>query len=312
MWDGTKGPALEILLKVQCEPDYTLNLLYCPSILCSFLFLGNFPGLGRREDWKIPGGTSSWQSERAACPRSTQGNSAQMRGGETSNHLPSTTTTTVTNNPNPQAAYRVNMHVWQEKLQNSASELKELCKEIKKRKEMLRKTEQELQQSEEVQLKHVRPFYRWLNAALLGPLVQPNLDISVSPGAFEGRKSEAPLTPSDGKSWGSRYQGILRGQDQVQEAAAGHSHLGEEGQDCSGIFSSLQIRSGSLSPTFLFCPTSSGSFVAKHSTALLCLVQMTSRTSANAAKAAACTTEGAARPAGCQNPVKLPLLSQHR
>lgn len=52
--------------------------------------------------------------------------------------------------------------------------------------------------------------------------------------------------------------------------------------------------------------------MTKHSVALLCLVQMTSRTSAKAAEAAACSAEGGARPAGCQIPVKLPLLSENR
>lgn len=127
----------------------------------------------------------------------------------------------------------------------------------------------------------------------------------MSPGAFEGRKSEAEPMPANGKSRGSRHQRILRGQDQVHEAAAGHSHLGEEGQDCSGIFSLIRSNQGSN-------PTSAGSVVTKHSAALLCLVQMTSRTSAKAAEAAARSAERGARSAGCHVPIKLPLLPEHR
>lgn len=63
---------------------------------------------------------------------------------------------------------------------------------------------------------------------------------------------------------------------------------------------------------FLFCPTSAGNVVTKHLAALLCLVQMTSRTGAKAAGAAACSAERGARPAGCHVPVKLPLLPEHR
>lgn len=69
--------------------DCMLYLSHCAAILSSLpLFLGNFPGLGWAQGWKIPGWTSSKQSESAACPHSTQGNSAEMRGRETSTNLP--------------------------------------------------------------------------------------------------------------------------------------------------------------------------------------------------------------------------------
>lgn len=69
--------------------DRTLYLSHCAAILSSLpLFLGNFPGLGWAQGWKIPRWTSSKQSESAACPHSTQGNSAEMRGRETSTNLP--------------------------------------------------------------------------------------------------------------------------------------------------------------------------------------------------------------------------------
>lgn len=142
--------------------------------------------------------------------------------------------------------------------------------------------------------------------------LKQSLDVLMSPGAFEGRKSEAALMPSNGKSRGPRHQRILGGQDEMQEAAAGHSHLGEEGPDCSGIFHLIRSNQGAAAPPWLFCPTSAGNVVTKHLAALLCLVQMTSRTGAKAAGAAACSAEQGARPAGCHVPVKLPLLPEHR
>lgn len=94
----------------------------------------------------------------------------------------------------------------------------------------------------------------------------------------------------------------------MQEGAAGHSHLGEEGQDRSGIFH--QFQSGSRGPTFSFCPTSAGSVVLKTSTALVCLAQMTGKESAKAATPAY-SDEGGARSAGHRIPVKLPPLPEH-
>lgn len=83
------------------------------------------------------------------------------------------------------------------------------------------------------------PFLTSLNSF---PLCTLSLLFSVSLGAFKGRSSQpTPALPDDRLS-GSWYHWVHACQGQTQEAAAEHSHLGEEGWDCWG------------KPYFIFSP----------------------------------------------------------
>lgn len=202
-----------------------------------------------------------------------------------------------------------NVLVWQEILQKLTSEHKGLHQEVKKKKAVLRKIERELQQSEEVWAAFSLKTFQFLTVLISGSTLLC-CNVCVPPGTVEGRKSEPTFAPSDGKLRGPGGQRVPRGQEQQQEAAEGHSHLGEEGQDRAGKAHLIRTNQGPVAPRFHFLPPLL-EVLSPNTQKPLCLAQMTSKSSATAA-ALVPSAEGGAGSVERQIPVKLPPLPEHR
>lgn len=252
--------------------------------------------MGWAQEWKISGWTSSQQSGSAACPHSAQGNSAEMCGRERENELPNLKVNKLEKCPCG-TGETAQFDIW---AQGTVQRDKE-------KEGNAAKTGERAPTGRRGLLATAFSLMTLVVLFISGPLNKTH------PWFFFCVSRDVSRQKLWTNACATRWQ-IMWSQASVStyrpgSSARGCSRIFTPGRGRSGLLryiSPHQIQSGMGGPTVPCSPT-----VHKHSAALLCLAQMTAKTSAKAATPA-CRDVGGPRSAGHQIPVKLPPLPEHR